>query len=61
MSTPVATRPGGATWREPLKLANAENQARAQLRGALKRREIDIREALDAPAAQGMRVLDLLA
>lgn len=60
MSAPVATRPRGDTWRQPLKLANAQKQARARLRWALKRREIDIRDALDEPAAQGMKVLHLL-
>ncbi len=48
-------------WRENLELANSARLARSDLRWQLKRREIDLREALDHPAAQQMAVVDLLA
>jgi hypothetical protein len=48
-------------WRENLELANSARLARSDLRWQLKRREIELREALDHPAAQQMTVVDLLA
>lgn len=49
------------SWREQLAHANAVRFARSELRRALKRREIELRAALDHPAAQTMAVMELLA
>jgi hypothetical protein len=48
-------------WRENLELANSARLARSDLRWQLKRGEIELRAALDHPAAQQMAVVDLLA
>ena len=44
-----------------LRRGNAIRLARTEIRQGLKRRRIDIRDALDHPAAQRMAVVDLLA